>query len=1027
MNNENYKKSDSINAVWNDSHTNLHKYMKDQANKHSNSNVYSHNIYHIQTHDMDGNLTNEAFATNIFLNKGIGRCFTDNWSTVYRKILIGNGTTLPEFTDTSLESLLYVCDSNNVTTNGSIDRDTVYPATYDSTTGFFSAYRLMITAYWDYNITGVTEPFDITEIGYGISTSQGTDVSYVTLCTRSLVETPNGENFITKKPNERLTITMYFASGYHESLINDLWDNKYYACINPVKFIFPWNRHDSKTLYAYMSTMPATNTSAMYSGNKLLCQSSYDDIFLNQSYDSTNHLLTSNNIKCGYTTLEDVHIPVQGSFLCDTNDEWYKNFFMYHRELLDQEEELSTTKCFTNSDRNNSLLNNFCFGTPYSYNSNNPVHYGRYELPVLDFNISALQMYNHLTQEWDIDEEYENPYWIDYSEIYKLANGICQIWTEFPKGSGKGVTARIYINQKADDVDLNGNPAQPITSFNVTGVVVYSSDKYWDVESWKLIDNVKAIPEDQQNARYYIFTSRVNNSSGNDYDDHLMSWNRTRPYHKLIPQQYPYNMDKTWNLPERSSGTEYGRGLSEEEYGWFKIFNYLCYPSDTPSNESIINNTAESSIKKYELLAPAPEGVSISIDPNFGWSWGDRLIVRATGESRSYSQYQNDEWNNAPVTYYYQQKRFRMYYLDKREWESIDGLPEYVDIELDWTEEVHRTSLENWYSDSNQGWLVVWRKAASGNYETIIINVYGDDGRTPTQYKLPAENATMVHALNCTDYLVYAEKDSSPLQFHLFNMRTKEDTPIFTIDTSYSVTGIGGWKDMIYVPVLKNDVYTTFYYDINRNTLVELSTGRVPELEIYPSRANRYQNNISNDEVYVLGSYYDDYNIDNNYPKFISATNPSSILKLSTSDSFNVHGSDYRGCFQLKYMNDGKQLMLGLSTKHYYSSNSRISMHNIIDIGYAIDRNASVSFKPSLRQTDVADGYYPCQVLWKNGVITYDNNDNVPNLWWRPFEYYIRHKIVGTTKTIQAYNNPKRFGGKSFKLTITNDTSKLRD
>jgi adenine specific DNA methylase Mod len=126
-------------------------------------------------------------------------------------------------------------------------------------------------------------------------------------------------------------------------------------------------------------------------------------------------------------------------------------------------------------------------------------------------------------------------------------------------------------------------------------------------------------------------------------------------------------------------------------------------------------------------------------------------------------------------------------------------------------------------------------------------------------------------------------------------------------------------------------------------------------------------------------------------------------------------------------MNDGKQLMLGLSTKHYYSSNSRISMHNIIDIGYAIDQNASVSFKPSLRQTDVSSYYYPCQVLWKNGVITYDNNNNIPNLWWRPVEYYIRHKIVGTTKTIQAYNNPKRFGGKSFKLTITNDTTKLRD
>ena len=50
--------------------------------------------------------------------------------------------------------------------------------------------------------------------------------------------------------------------------------------------------------------------------------------------------------------------------------------------------------------------------------------------------------------------------------------------------------------------------------------------------------------------------------------------------------------------------------------------------------------------------------------------------------------------------------------------------------------------------------------------------------------------------------------------------------------------------------------------------------------------------------------------------------------------------------------------------------------------------------------------------------------DYYGNLKYYPIENFMHHKIVGTTTTIQSYNNPKQLGGCKFFLSVTNDMNR---
>ena len=146
----------------------LEEFRQNIKNKDSSSDIYCHNLYLLQTTDRDGNVTGEAYGMNLMTNWGFKNIYTSTTSYETNcKIYIGNGTDEPVLTNNALYSPIITTGSTNVDT--AVD---IYPFQYDSSTGIITGIQRIYQGYFDYNISGITENFDITEIGYGTSTTQ---------------------------------------------------------------------------------------------------------------------------------------------------------------------------------------------------------------------------------------------------------------------------------------------------------------------------------------------------------------------------------------------------------------------------------------------------------------------------------------------------------------------------------------------------------------------------------------------------------------------------------------------------------------------------------------------------------------------------------------------------------------------------------------------------------------------------------------------------------------------------------------
>ena len=122
---------------------------------------------------------------------------------------------------------------------------------------------------------------------------------------------------------------------------------------------------------------------------------------------------------------------------------------------------------------------------------------------------------------------------------------------------------------------------------------------------------------------------------------------------------------------------------------------------------------------------------------------------------------------------------------------------------------------------------------------------------------------------------------------------------------------------------------------------------------------------------------------------------------------------------QLKYINDGRQLLLAKATVWGWV--------NIVDIGWVIDNGPYQKYPYGNFQA-----MQPSNQSWYSGSCGLINNGvyvltdtNPVKLTWYPIESFIHHKMTGTTRTISAYNNPFRIRNKKFMMQLTNDMSKI--
>ena len=120
-----------------------------------------HGVYHIETVDINGNKTGEAFALNLMTNYGVNKQFASN-DTLYYNIYIGTSTELPTLENNTIRTPFVTNSATMVNT------DLVkYPSKYNKETHILTQRYKRSYGYFDYNYSGITEDVEITEIGLG--------------------------------------------------------------------------------------------------------------------------------------------------------------------------------------------------------------------------------------------------------------------------------------------------------------------------------------------------------------------------------------------------------------------------------------------------------------------------------------------------------------------------------------------------------------------------------------------------------------------------------------------------------------------------------------------------------------------------------------------------------------------------------------------------------------------------------------------------------------------------------------------
>ena len=174
--------------------------------------------------------------------------------------------------------------------------------------------------------------------------------------------------------------------------------------------------------------------------------------------------------------------------------------------------------------------------------------------------------------------------------------------------------------------------------------------------------------------------------------------------------------------------------------------------------------------------------------------------------------------------------------------------------------------------------------------------------------------------------------------------------------------------------------------------------------------------------------------------KYIKASNPKQIIELfkhgsvqdrqiDTYYEVNSYDSSYGARITSSLLkvdqsvSQSKLLLVDAMSGAYmhYSYNRSMATSNIYyacvcDLGPIVDSDASGNM--AYLRTKTADDtlYHGALVYWNFGIIRMTDS----GMTWYPLERFINSKITGTTKTIQAINNPKKIGNKQFVYFNTN-------
>jgi len=964
-------------------------------------NANTHNIYHLESYDVNGNKTDEGFGVNLLTNYGLdrlGKSMND-----YFYIYIGTGideTHQPSIENSSMYNRLgtgYLSISSWSTS------DTQYTLQYDSSTHLLTQrFRIFNNnSYFDYNYANLTEPTAITEIGVADGNYTDRLMYHAKIC-----DSNGNQTVFYKRPNERLYITIYVGACLNVDLINKLWDKDIYSFIVPT-FYGGWDI--LKYISVYKTLIGVRKNSNVYETN------GYNNHYYDNPYSSSrsfNDLDTT-------THLKSFAGDVTKSFLFD-----YNNLLSYCGQIVSNKQagynstnldklyafrfdkiDITTTNVDDVTLENEHVYtNNYdslnldqLFGSYSSYQgaSYDTSQYwwfynSRGTFQIAQADIKSMCMYNHLTKAWDIAETVDQDPEMDYSIWWRQYYG--EMWIKDPNGISR--SAYVFINP---------HPEWEISSLNTSSKTIYATDSYWDNTTWVIIPNLNDLPSEARHKRYYIQTTGTVEILSPTY---VQSKSTHYYYPRLVLSQNQYDIassDATNTLiplvSYNSCYNDYGlrliRPMKSETNGWFCDPKRIIYTGDTNDSST------------WTVYPLSHYGETTSTMYNYIENYVCRFC---TDDRICLSGKANPEYSNG--------YSFGGYYWRMFDVSDKTQAPTYVDFTITDFDISNNTSY--FPSFSKNGYICI---SHNSTHKTGIIDMYNvDENDIPKTYTIP--DSDFGFALNLTNYCLYKRVNTdATITFDVYDMRNQQIISTFHMPedgNTYVVKGVGGWKNHIYIYATQNGTTNQiYYYDYvnNDNGVPVLLSSTYNVLSFW--NYNRFDNSV--DECYIVSLAFTHNNALTTV--LISDTEPTTIRSL-TNHPNSYYCQNSLNFTDISYMNNGKQLIVGGSI-HRGSSNDVFFKDNdynrymVIDLGYQLDVGYN---KIPIGQMPVIvknSSYYNFStgLLYNNGVIII-HIDGV--ITWYPIEQVIHHKMTLTSDTYTSYNNPFKISVGNVEMSFSN-------
>lgn len=997
----------------------------EQNRKPEGPEIHGANLYLIQTEDMDGNITDEKYGINLITDVGTSRDFTQ-WAgfNVYFESVDGSNPNPASYLESTMVN--YIPNVSMTLTQSKEDYPIEYiPNPNDPNSGIISTRWKVAYGSLDYNITGIDQDLVITGIGIK---SGGIEVAPLNgFFSKVTIYDTNAEfSSITKHLNERLTITIYCSTSMCEKGIIDAYDNDHLHIFTLFDLPFRCNDIYSSSYY-YLINGQNSSWDLKTSGN---------DSFKSYSAASYEHNNRGWNLDEGAINdalyfEKQTHLVIGSEVLEDKGKVWSymayvrtdgssRNYIMIDRDMLmTTPEELSIENVYTNDYNSGDLYNAFG-ANPNLFGTSSGTLTNAHIIPATDFNMTDSKMYNHLTKAWDIQDTFVNAPNAWYGNTWSLS-ALSQrnvIWMTDENGASTYVC--VYVNPRNDI---------PITSFTQTGggstYRIYMTDKYWDASTWVRVMDTSNIDVALQTKKY-IVTRNASNPNSQSQNIGNITPTRQQTIHSITPSKAPYQ------ITDITSDPTYTGSIGQNPRGWFtKPLASTTSISWILTRDNILFiDTSDGSCKYQYHLYGADNDTEM--DPAvLRYSFDDtvnnisKIAVAPVG-------------NTIPTS-------IRIYTIS-----AFGTQPTYTDVSINASMGGHMGH----YTKSENGYVGI---ADESTYCASVIDV---NNETEIQFT----DVSLFHVQEFTNYAIYRIIDSSPQQWVVYDLSTQTVVNTFTLPSEYTTPlMVYGCGQYFYIYDRTNNVNTFFLYNMNTQNVELLTNFSLPCAITTQTYYTWYRNDLYNSiaiyhpegmtiattSVQRITEYIQ------KSPSFINFTQPTvvhSLYKAGTYRFQTMSNGDYRNInydtrsgalsmitnrtmfphASIVTSSDQKRVLLinpGFA-KGYMESNyttpSPTSESNYIisDFGYALDTGEELNQCYNHYQStgSVVNNSYGGMLYFDDGIVVVDGFGQCK---WYPLEYMLPHKVTGTTRTYQVYNNPKRIFTSSdneigYSLSFTN-------